>query len=518
MKAYAKIMGNVSQALPQFENNTICEFRKREVNSSLAYMDRVWKEAMRYSKNEIQYLGYTILSPEHRLDELNDPSFRRGYNIQVSELILVRFDFAFENERIPVHIYLPYYKDDAITIDDTKYYIQLAIIDKVISRIPNGIILKVMRSPLKFFRHEQFGYVTTKGKSFLESIITTQIHWKRRKHTKKDPQTALLLYPLGKFGLAETLNRFGLTADDICFVEAEDLNAPSETVFVKIKENLYLKSRLELFTGETGRIIASLIYCLKFYRDANIQNVYDTAGTIWKIILGKSIHGSQVSGPLAHNHTEKHFASLSTYLDYLTQHELASMGIYCDDIYDLLIMVFKNIDKWIANYRPNNLYDKRLGVLELILSPIVEAVFNKMYDNPNDQKLTIKNVRNMLRVSSKKIAAIYTCGAVQGATVINDNAFLTILGKKIIQPISADKPGKKGKGKRQVNIITDPTFHIDTSQIVHESILSIPASNPGAGGFINPYSPIDERGNLLCPEYAHTDLEELKKYLPSRSR
>lgn len=510
-------MAGVEAALPPFEDDTICEYRKNEINRSLEYIDNVWHEAMRYSKNEIKYLGYTVLSPEHRLDELNDPAFKRGYNIQWSELILVRFDFSFENERISVHMHLPYYRDGAITIDDTKYYLQLAIIDKIISRIPNGIIIKVMRSPIKFFRHEQFGYVTTKGKSFIESIITTQIHWKTRKRTKKDPQTALLLYPLGKFGLAETLARFGITYDDLCFVEEEDLMVAEDVVFVKIKEKLYLKSKLHMFTGETGRIIASLIYCLKFYRDANIQNVYDTVGTIWKIILGKSIHGHQTPGPLAHNHTEKHFASLSTYLDYLTQHELTTIGVCVDDIYDLLIVVFKNIDKWIANYRPNNLYDKKLGVLELILSPIVEAIFNKMYSNPNDQKLTIKSVRNMLRVPSKKIAALYKCGAIQGATIINDNELLTIQGKKIIQPIDAEKSGKKGKGKRQANIITDPTYAFDTSQVVIESILSIPASNPGAAGFINPYAKIDNRGNLLCPEYARDDLDDLKRYLPSRS-
>lgn len=513
-------MQAVKQQLPPFNDYLLKTFRKDQINRSVEYVDTVFREAIKLFNGEIIYHGCDILSPEHRLDELNDPAFKRGFNIQISELQLVRFTFLYEGNRIVTHMYLPYIKDGAITIDDTKYYLQLAIIEKVIYRIADGIIVKVMRSPLHFWRSEQFGYVNTKGKSFIESIITTKIHYKQRKRAKRDIKTALLLYPLSHFGLLGTYQHFNIDPSTIQFVDSENLTAPEDIMYIKVREGIYVKVKPELMQGDYSRIVASLVYCLRYYKEATIPDIYDPSGVIWKIILGKSIYGLSTKSTLAHNHAEKHFTSLATYLDPLTQAELAKQNIFCNDIYDLLITVFKSIDGWIANYKPNNLYDKKLGVLELIMSELVETIFKKMYGNPNDQKLTLKTVRAILRMPSKKIAGLYKCGAVRGSTQIyGDNELLTIQGKKIRQPISQETPGKQRSSKKKAggNIIGSDEHQFDTSALVHESILSIPSSNPGDGGDINPYAPISHDGSLLKPDYA-SDLEELESYLPSRGR
>lgn len=513
-------MGVVKKEYPPFNDYMLKRYRKEKVDESTNYLDTVFKQAVKLLNGEITYLGYTILAPEHRINEQNDPSFKRGFNIQQNELKLVRFEFKFQDEIIFVPMYLPYIKDDAIVIDDTKYYLQLAIIEKVIHRVSDGIIIKVIRSPLFFWRTEQYSYETTKGDVKVNSIITTKIHLNKRKNKKKDIKTALLLYLLSHYGFIHTLEKFEIDPNDITFLEKEELEVTDDWDYIKIKDDIFLRANKSLFKDNTkSRVVASLVYCLRFYKTLTIPLIYDESNVLWKIIIGKCIYESDTKDAMAHNHAEKHFSSLASYLDPITKNELAKQGIFCNDIYDLILTVFKNINQWIFDYRSNNLYAKKIGVLELIMSEMVKAVFAKFYIKNNDQPLNIKMVKSILKIPCKKITTLYNCGAIRNtAAIYNDNALLTIVDKKIRQPINQHKPGTNAKSfkKKSSDLTKSPDHQFDPSFITVESILDIPSSNPGDGGAINPYAEIDTDGNILCPDYAESDLSELYQYLPRR--
>ncbi len=151
------VFGDVAEQLPKFNDYLLKGFRREQVSQFKDFIDQVFKEAALLFNGALEYKGYTVLSPEKKIVYNVENALIKGkVNIQRSELELVQYNFVYENQLIPVYLYLPYLYEGALVVNDTRYYMQLAIIEKVIIRVPDGVIIKVMRSPLQFWRSEQF--------------------------------------------------------------------------------------------------------------------------------------------------------------------------------------------------------------------------------------------------------------------------------------------------------------------------------------------------------------------------
>ena len=154
--SWDKAIGELKSLLPPFNDYAISGYRKEQVARFPEFVDTVFREAVPLFGGTLLYHGYRVLSPERRVTYNVDNVLTKGrVNIQQSELELLEFMFEFENQMIPVFIYLPYLYNGAIVINDTRFYIQHAIIERTIFRVTDGVIIKVMRSPLQFWRTEQ---------------------------------------------------------------------------------------------------------------------------------------------------------------------------------------------------------------------------------------------------------------------------------------------------------------------------------------------------------------------------
>ena len=503
-------IGLLTTELPNFNDYLLKVHRKEKVEECIDVINTASAEAVKLFDGKILYKGCKVLSPEKHLDYIIDNMLTKGrFNIQVSELQLVEFTFEYEHQLYTSHMYLPYLHNGCVVINDTAWYIQIAIIERIIYRMQNCVGFKVMRSPLPFWRSEQFGFQTVDGKAFYETLITVKAHWKEKKRTKKDCKFVLLLYPLATTGFLGTLDSFGIPHTDIIPVPTEEKREGYLTF--KCKDDTYLLVKEGLMKDITKRrIVATLVYLLSFFSFYSFDSIWDA--DTYKIMIGRATFGTEYRLALACSQANTHLSSMATYLDPITKRGLAKQGIYCDDIFDLFIYVFGHIDQLLINHAPNNLYEKKVGVLELMTSQMVESIFLKFYDVIRSYKKTLnpKVVRSLFRISSKRINNIYTSTLVRGNTAYNDNELLSLMAKKVRQ---AANQNKSGKGS---NLITAREHRFDTSFAVIESLLSIPSSSPGVSGSINPFAPITlGDGYFYKPDYAK-DIDVLQKYLPSR--
>lgn len=513
------IIGDVADNIYPFNDFMLKEFRKREVGKSKQFMDIVYREAVAVKPydNCIKYLGYRVLSPEERISfKIDNPLIKGQYDIQNTELELVEFSFEFQNELFLVHLYLPYMFNNAITISDTQYHIQLAIIERTIYRVRDGVIIKVLRSPLHFWRSETLSFKSINGDNvYHEAVLTVKaFHKKGTKTHKKDIKSTLLLYLLCRFGLLGVLEKFGLEKEDLYF-DKEPKKFSKEYECFQCKPNVYLCVRRDKFTNiNVRRIVASLLYMLNFFTHTaetyDIPSLYDRHCNFWKVVLGKCCYGMNVKAAMAINHAEPHLASVSTLLDHMTRGALNRMNIPCNDIYDMFYQVFINLDLWLVNHQSNNLFDKKIGVLESLLSDIVKNTFRRFYEQSRQQKIiTSKSIRRLLKMHNKSISRIYTNNIVRSnPSVYNDNWLLSIGGKKVRERAN------QFKSTRGANLLRSKEHLLHPSMVVIESIATIPSSNPGVGGSINPFCVIDfEDGSMIRPEWAE-EVEALTPYIP----
>lgn len=524
MGIWDRIVGDVAKNVFQFNDFMLLEYRKREVNKSKEFMNIVYKEAVEVKPyaHMIKQLGYRVLNPAERiLFKINNTLIRGQYNIQQTELELVEFLFQFEDEVYPVYLYLPYLHNNAIIIGDTHYHIQLAIIERIIYRITNGCIIKVMRSPLHAWRNESISITSLNGQIYHEAVLTIKAHSKKSSRPrKKDIKTTILLYLLVIYGLHGVKKLFGLEEQELFFSNTNELQHSLEYEVFKCKEHVYLNvNRSKMTNTNIRRIVASILYMLQFFVTTkaedgfSVNDLVDPEARYWKVILGKSIYGMSVKNSLAINHADIHLDSLSTYLDPLTKKSLSKLNIECTDIYEMFYQIFINLDDWLVNHQPNNLFDKKLGVLESLLSDIIKNTFIRFYDFGKQQKvISPKVVKRLLKMHCNKINGIYSNNIIRSnPSQYGDNWLLTIGMKKVRERANQDRGGSQG-----ANLLGSKEHQLHASMALVESITTIPSSSPGVGGSINPFCLIDEEdGTILRPPYA-AEVEKISAYLPNK--
>jgi hypothetical protein len=225
-------------------------------------------------------------------------------------------------------------------------------------------------------------------------------------------------------------------------------------------------------------------------------------------MLGKIVCGSPVNDAVALNYIDNHMISLNSYLDPITQSRLAASGIQTNNIYDLLIYIFCNIDDMLVNISHSDLYDKRIDVLDnMLVNTIVKAIYYRFYKIESKvSKLQDKIVRSLLRISSRQISNIYNSPIVRmSPSRYNDNWLISIGIKKIRQG------GFKNTASN--SLITAPEHRFSPSFASVESLIAFSTSSPDKGGSINPYQAIDENGFIVKEKYAE-QADEITKYLP----
>lgn len=498
-----EVIKQYSEAMPKFNDDLLIDFRERKIKDIAKYLDEVFQEIVKMFRGELKYTAgsYTSLTPSERINHImTDKILKRKMEIQESSMKILAFEFIFQDRSYLLHVPVPYLDPYAITLSGTKYYPQFPIVEKGLHRIKDGVLVKVMRAPLNFWKREDVLFATTDGKTYREQVLTVKIHQGEKK-SKKTEKTPLILYHLVVYGLNDTLHRYGFTEDEFNIV-----TEPVETdgyKFIKITPKAYIKVNDSVFDDRfKRRFIGSMIVILKYHKRYNISDLYDPKGRYFKVVLGKYNQPYHSKDGILFSQAEKHLESNSSLLDIIAKKRLHHVGIDVNSIEELLFEAYYNLDQWLLNYRPNDLYDKRIGGLDQMVEELIRSIVTVAYRTTNNkQGLNHQSITKFTKSASKPRWFANSSMFRSSPQLFNDNWLLSI-GSKRFRSVDnpTAKPFQKSKGKTMpIELIKAHPSHM-----VVESILTIPSSNPIVSGSINPYCQIDEDGNIIKPDYAET--------------
>lgn len=512
-------VGELKTKLPYFNNYLLRRFRQEQVESFPDFVDGIFKEVVLLFNGDLEYKGYVVCSPEQRVDYTLTNSINKGrINVLQNEMQLYRYMFEYHGEPMFMNLYIPYIYNGALIINDTEYRLPNLIDEQVMSRVADGVIIKAMRIPLKFSRTLKFPYKATNGvDSFYDTIVTCNMYSKKTGSNSLSKTPPILLYLLARFGMYQTLNMFGFEEGQLTFVSSED-KGDVDHLYFEIKEDIFLKIEKPLMdrTERTNlRFVASCIYILKnIKRIDSIAEIYTPELYIAR--LSKLLHSSSTKDAVAFEHAKNHLNSAATFLDKYTKEKLALANIHCNDVYDLLLIAFDNIDSWLAKYASNDLFCKRLNCRDLLMKEFITAVFHSFYNNQNKKAVTveqaIKNYRSALKLDVFKIPNTFVIekNLRSGLDAYNDNDLISYDIKRVRINSSTVNSRKKKSSRR--NIIEEKEYHFHISFLAIESVLFISQSSPGASGDINPYAQVDEMGRFHREEMPWvSEMSDLEK-------
>lgn len=535
-----EIIGSVADELPKFNDYLLKGYRHEQIESSINYMADVYRQAVKVLAGtfpNISYVDCRVLSPDEQVKLLaNGQLSRDTVNVQRSEAVLVTFYFRYENEEFNVPIFIPYLHNEVLVTNDTEYTMENAIVQSSIVKTNEGqgIIIKVMQSPLRFWRNVKYTFEDTDRNQYPNAdIITVQAHYRTKSKSSKKEKTTVVLYLLAEYGFQGAMDMFGVSEYILEFVDHVPETPSQEFAYFEVKNGIYLKVKKEMLQeDEVKNIVASILYIWKPYAKLaylpNSQEAKKGKPSIiskeaYRMLLGMIIYDIPDNGnlKLAGCHGISHLDSLRTYLDKMTQVELErELNVPLDNVFQLFVYVFYKINQWLANYKANDLFKKKLGGINLLFSATIEKLFNTIYmlTRVNKKKFDSSAVKKALRLNPTVIIDSFhnVEGIKSKPSFYNDNILLSMLVKKV-RPDQSKENGSSGKGggkkKSSGDLINSDEHKLSSTIPAIEGMWSYPSSNPGIAGDINPYAQIDTHGYFdkdQMPWYA--DIQPVDNY------
>jgi hypothetical protein len=372
-------------------------------------------------------------------------------------------------------------------------------------RTKKDIIIKVMRAPLLFKRSYRRTYVTVEGKNYRELVITTKIHQRKRgRGNKRTDRTPLLIYHLSKMSFTDTMTYYGFQPGEITVIGE---CVPTEGYsHIALSDNVHLKIANTAFDNlYKRRVIASYLVCLEEYPKFSIRDLLNPNPIYYKTVLGKFTCPANTNGQLLYDNAEKHLATTDSLLDPPTQSQLASIGVIANNIYELMHVVFFNIDRWITNYDPTDLSLKKIGALDQIMSGVVTNINSKQFKvvNRKNAALSPEDVRKIITGSSQYES--WLVGNIcfrANPTCCNDNYLFSVGTKRFRSLANTETKTKATSTEKRKTGVPLAMLKAHYSNLTVESVCSLPPSSPIVTGEINPYLEIClSTGNILPQKY-----------------
>lgn len=510
------LVKRVADVCPPFNHFALRDFVKEHINNSPEFPAMVFKEGFKFVNSDLEFIGYEVMSPEERVKfELRSApgkTTRAKIPLTVTHMRLVRYRIRFEDQYVFSNIYTPYMFDDMLHIRDKRSMVRKVILEKTFSRVnekdKDGLSVSPIRVNLTFNRRQTFrvaSYIS--GEFYTHFVVTARLfHGTIR---NKICDTTIVHYMLAKFGFSKTLTKFGLTKSDVNFVEEIGTDTHLYEYFagkpfddkVETGPGLFLKVKKTLLAEDQSlKFIINLLYVLSFFKIQTMENVYVEKGSIWKIILGIIILEDK-AGPKAYSNAETHLKSVDSFIDPLTRDRFRTFGISIDDIYDLLVYIFTQIDTFMVNNQVQDLYSSRLDVSNgILVKTYAERIFKNIYYLANKPNINLADVSKYLRFNPMMFKQP------SGSRSDEDKDYIAppdIIGDNFLLSGGLNKIRLGGRAEQRLH----------PSMLVVESIDAFVGRYIGKTGYLNPFIPTDKNGAILHPDYT-AEIDSIAPYLP----
>lgn len=518
---------SVDPAILQLQRTMHPEWNK-EVCQGLAHseMERVPErisQVMRCAFDNLQpglvYDGYDRASPKEMLAEVTRQRMSKHFlEMSHSDMVMYRFDFLFNNEKLPPRYLFITYGGEPI-IRDTQYVISPTMTDNLFSIDNRGIFMPVTRSRFTFEREGHYFYAD--GKS-----VSADTYWARL-HGKKDdiptsrypqlmnyifcrlPGTAGFKF-MGYdvvFGDCDSLNSADFPRDQWVICHSSG-NRPKTRIPNFQAPKTWLAIKREQYDNVAKSVIASFFYILDNCADLEYLTPVNLERTdVWKRVLTRFIWRNADAREAAAE-IDAHLDTLDQYLDELTMRKLVLENVFVKDIYELLRYIIQNFARMTIENDPAAVIGKRLSVVDQVTFGVVKMIFRLMFrlrhlEGPRLHRQSIIDTfnRNFNQVTMFALAGTehQEVSILESAT---DNKIFKTSGIMLRPTRVSDS--RAGDTIDPVAVMHHDFFNIHSARMVTKS-------SPTATGRINPNVRLGPNNEILRIEGLEHLSEEFKR-------
>lgn len=516
-KAWNRVIGLASKQMRPFNDDLIYNYRKDRISKIPEFLDKMFQQVMEFFNGQMSYRGYRSLTPEERIDYIISNQITKGsWSIRDTATITMRYEFEFQGKPHYIYIDVPYMIADRLVYNDTEYYPFFPIVERSgVNRTENGsIIVKVMRVPITFGRRssDRYKIISVSGKTYPELLVTVKIY-QGKNSGKKSEHIPLVLYYLCKYGYVETMKRFQIDPKHLSLSDRFDTQDKIYEYFIMPDGHRYLKVHKSLLSDPYKlRMVLSLYRIFVEIPEFDEDDVFSPSTAYYLTVLGKFTSSKDTSmTKLLLPNAQKHLAMTDPMLDLVAKDQLRQIGCNCNDIYDLLYWMYYHIDDQLVSYDPTNLFDKKIESLDNLACRVARNIAYAQYMIINSKKAILdrKTVEQFCKRASQRASWLAADENDRSCKIFgtnpalyNDNYLLSIGLKRCLMLESVSSSFSRKNRKPSKSKTPPHLLRAHPSQLIVTSILDIPASSPIVTGSLNPYTEIDQFGNIVRPAYA----------------
>lgn len=509
----------VEKRMPKFNDDVVGGFVAKELKNCEYYIERTIHCTATSFPPGLRYKGSMRCTPHETYQHLTmKRRNRQTYELARSDIYMMKYFFEYNGEELrPVHLFLPFVsKAGLIHIRDSLFAISPVLADHAISAGTSSIFIPVHRAKLNFYRlvhHFQMNGV--REASYLVWTPIYNVSKKSNGRRKKvNAFTNNVHYLFCKYGLTRA---FAECADaDVRIGYADEINEQNYPPDKwRICQSMGLKPRgvnnklhtpplvrlaipNECWNPTTAALVTGFFYVADFFPERVLPE-YVEETVLWKTLLGHIIFPTEDSEGKILVKIEDHMRSLDNYIDGVAQEWLRNDNVYVDNIYDLLLHVVETFHDRITQSSTNiaSLYDKRLTVLQYVLSDTIAGWFNMSFAFQRASKKTLskKDVESIMNdtVRADLITRINRGhGEVSSVSSSTDNMIYKLTSNVILQTSSGS-----GTNSKSSKSIIEPSKFIHVSLAEVGSYMNLPKSEPSGRGRLNPCVKVGPDGSIL---------------------
>lgn len=432
----------IEQTCPKFNKDITEGFSKEVLKEGPAFLDRIFRDSIQsLNKNvPLVYTGYSFPSPKDEFKRMfanNDN--RVNYDLARSDIFMVDFHFEFEGKPFIKSLYLPFSdRGNMINISNTTYHIVPVLSDTVISPSSREVFVRLLRDK-NSFKSITRNVIYNGERMPVEVIYSYIIRINEAQITDNigKPLPAVSLFVLSEYGLRETFKKY-LGSDDIIVAmgnvdEYREHYNVYESTRVKpksLKEFSYIGHDLKICVSKNiektlllDNLISGIIYSLDMLPEQapdlvslfnNKEVTLRQEQMYWRILLGRLAYKNSYTVTRIIADIDEVYNNLKGYMDTLTKKTLASVGYDINTYFDLLVLILKNYNIWLLDYKEynSNIKNRYVDIRYYIYNDLIIG-FNKVILNIGkrglkQKGLSLKEINKimMLELSLKKIFSL----------------------------------------------------------------------------------------------------------------
>lgn len=516
------LFGLVEALSPKFNQLILDGLAVEHMRHVEAHVDQLFRSAAKGFPEGLKYLDYVACSPYDEYNTIVNRGQKPTYDIAPSDLYLVEYRFSFNGVPMSRHLYLPFVRDAGlITIRGSTYAISPVLADKALSVGSDSIFIPLECAKLTFQRDKQHFYINGERESV--DVVFSEVYNLTAKarqiggRPKVVAQSTMMHYLLCKYGLEATFVRYGNASVHVGYsLDINEDNYPiNEWIICSsthmqpagVKSKFYVASDIRLavriaeYSSTVANMIGGFFYLVDHYPQ-RVEPEFVNHIRLWRTLMGHVLFGGEGSEGKMVVDINTHMESLDEYMDEKSQERLSSVGLPCEDLYDLFAHMISSFSERVvqAEHSEASMYGKELMVLRYVLADINSAIYRfKFAVRRNSHKPTTENeVKKAMQtfLNPDVITKINRGhGEVSGVSSPGDNKFFKITSTLVPQTSATGK----GRGKAK-SALTDPSKVLHVSIAANGQYTNLPKSSPDGRTRINPAALTDAEGRALMED------------------